>query len=224
LTAIILAAGKGERLSLNIPKQFIKINGKEMVRIAVERMLKLSPKDIILTTPKKYIERTKKLFEGVDKIIIVEGGRTRAESVSRALELVDEDNDVVLIHDGARPFFPIDKTVECIKAAEEYGAATLAVPVKDTIAMSSDHNIVSFPDRNKLWAVQTPQCFKPSIIKKAHELLKKDNFLPTDDTSLIIRYNLSEIKIITGDYYNIKITYPSDLLFAEVIAKKFIDK
>ncbi len=224
LTAIVLAAGKGERLGLNTPKQFIKINGKEMVKIAVERMFKLNPRIIILTTPKDYVERTRKLFEGVNSIKIIEGGKTRAESVLKALELVNEDDEVVLIHDGARPFFPVDKTLRCVRAAEEIGAATLAVPVKDTIAISSDNKIASFPDRSKLWALQTPQCFKAALIKKAHELLKKDNFLPTDDTSLILRYNLSEVKIVEGEHYNIKVTYPVDLAFASVIMEELVNE
>lgn len=224
MIAIILAAGKGERFNLNTPKQFAKINGKEIVKITVERMLKLNPEFIILPTLKDYVEKTESLFKEVNNIKIIEGGKTRAESVSKALKLIEEDDGIVLIHDSVRPFFPISSTMECIKAAERTGAATLAVPVRDTIAAADNHEIVSFLDRNKLWAIQTPQCFRTTLIKKAHELLEKDNFLPTDDTSLILRYKLSEVKIVEGKHYNIKITYPADLTFARIIMKGLISE
>ena len=224
MVAIVLAAGRGERFNSNVPKQLRKINGKEIVRISVERILKLNPRFIILTTLSDYLEKTQKLFEDVDSVKVIEGGKTRAESVSKALELIKETDEIVLIHDSARPFFPIENTKECIKAAKEFGSATLAVPVKDTIAVSNDHEIVSFPDRNKLWAIQTPQCFKAHLIKKAHELLKRENFTPTDDASLILRYNLSKVKIIEGKHFNIKITYPEDLEFARVIMKELMKR
>ena len=148
----------------------------------------------------------------VDRIVI--GGKERQDSVFNALEAM-EKADIVLIHDGARPFISERIIEEGIKYANIYGAAAPGVTPKDTIKIKNEDNIsVDTPDRNTLVAVQTPQCFKYDEIYQCHRKIKEENAIVTDDTSVVERYG-HKVYLYEGDYTNIKITTPEDLILAE---------
>ncbi len=220
MVAIVVAGGIGKRMGKPIPKQFLKINGKEILKITVERISQLRPSLIIVTAPRGFIEKTKELLKGFS-VKVVEGGTTRQESVFKALKNTPSEEKIVLIHDGVRPFFPIDKTLECLEKAREIGAATLALPVKETIAVVQNGKIESIPERSILWTVQTPQCFKKSLILKAHEFASSEGFSNApDDTFLILKYSLSQVGIVEGSEYNIKITHELDLEVARILSPK----
>lgn len=221
--AIILASGNGTRFGSNIPKQFTEICGKTVLERAVEVFEKNKNIDkIIVVITSEYLEKAQNILQNAQfkKIFkLLKGGGTRRESSFLAISSIEELEANVLIHDCARPFVTEEIINDCIKSLEVNNAVGVAIPATDTIIEVENSEIKSVPARDKLWQIQTPQCFRLSLIKKAHEISKNDfNF--TDDCGLIVRYNLAKVKIVKGTVANIKITYPLDYLIAESILKE----
>lgn len=212
---VIVAAGTGSRMNMGINKQFIKLEGKEIIAYTIEKFYNNSNiEDIVVVVKEDESEFLKK--EILDKynfknIKIAYGGKERQDSVYNGLKLLDEKCDVVLIHDGARPFVSdkiIDKSIE---EAKEHKAIVVGVPVKDTIkVIDNDKNIVDTPNRNVLWAVQTPQTFDYNILIDAYKDAFKNKFYGTDDAMLVERIGY-KVKMLEGSYNNIKITTQEDL-------------
>lgn len=148
-------------------------------------------------------------------ISIVSGGIERQHSVYNGLQAVKE-GEIVLIHDGARPFIRLEKIHELVKEAQEHGAAIPAVPMKDTVKKVRNGMAEETVERSSLWAVQTPQAFRVSLVLEAHKRAQEEGYIGTDDASLVERMG-KKVKIVEGDYRNIKLTTPDDLLFAEAI-------
>lgn len=222
ISAIILAGGRGKRIGRDISKQFILVNGKPILYYTIKKFLECKLIDnIVLVLPKDEIQYCKK--EVLDKYSlkvgnIVEGGNERQDSVYNGLKSLNK-TDIVLIHDGARPFPSEDMIKEGVKYAIEYGAAAPGVIPKDTIKI---RDVDSFSketlNRSELVSVQTPQVFKWEIIMKCHEKVKEDNLIVTDDTMVVESYGY-KVYLYNGDYKNIKITTPEDLLLAEYILR-----
>ena len=212
---VIVAAGTGSRMNMGINKQFIKLEGKEIIAYTIEKFYNNSNiEDIVVVVKEDESEFFKK--EILDKynfknIKIAYGGKERQDSVYNGLKLLDEKCDVVLIHDGARPFVSdkiIDKSIE---EAKEHKAIVVGVPVKDTIkVIDNDKNIVDTPNRSVLWAVQTPQTFDDNILIDAYKDAIKNKFYGTDDAMLVERIGY-KVKMLEGSYNNIKITTQEDL-------------
>lgn len=214
--AIILAGGKGKRMGANISKQFIEINEKPIIYYTIKCFEACKSIDeIILVLPKDEVNYFEKnIMERFDLKIskIVEGGKERQDSVYNALNSIDEC-DIVLIHDGARPFVSQSIIEEGIEKAKEYGAAAPGVMPKDTIKVrdSSGFSIKTLR-RDELVAIQTPQCFNFDIIKKCHQKIKEKNIQVTDDTMVVEMFD-NKVYVYDGDYKNIKITTKEDLIF-----------
>ena len=212
---VIVAAGTGSRMNMGINKQFIKLEGKEIIAYTIEKFYNNSNiEDIVVVVKEDESEFFKK--EILDKynfknVKIAYGGNERQDSVYNGLKLLDEKCDVVLIHDGARPFVSdkiIDKSIE---EAKEHKAIVVGVPVKDTIkVIDNDKNIVDTPNRSVLWAVQTPQTFDYNILIDAYKDAFKNKFYGTDDAMLVERIGY-KVKMLEGSYNNIKITTQEDL-------------
>jgi 2-C-methyl-D-erythritol 4-phosphate cytidylyltransferase len=148
---------------------------------------------------------------------IIPGGKERQDSVRAGIEALDRETGLVVIHDAARPFFTVGLIENCIRAAAEEGAATVGVPVKDTVKeVGADGRVMRTCDRNLLWLTQTPQAFRRDIIENAHRAAVRDGYRGTDDTSLVERLGIA-VRMIRGDYGNIKITTPEDLVIAEAL-------
>ena len=218
ISAIVLAGGRGKRMNYHKSKQFIEIKGKPVLVYTLEKFIyNKSIDEVILVLPEDEVayckkEVLQKYSLKVDRIVI--GGKERQDSVFNALEAM-EKADIVLIHDGARPFINEKIIEEGIKYANIYGAAAPGVTPKDTIKIKNEDNIsVDTPDRNTLVAVQTPQCFKYDEIYQCHRKIKEENAIVTDDTSVVERYG-HKVYLYEGDYTNIKITTPEDLILAE---------
>ena len=218
ISAIVLAGGRGKRMNYHKSKQFIEIKGKPVLVYTLEKFIyNKSIDEVILVLPEDEVDYCKKevlqkYSLKVDRIVI--GGKERQDSVFNALEAMEEAN-IVLIHDGARPFISEKIIEEGIKYANIYGAAAPGVTPKDTIKIKNEDNIsVDTPDRNTLVAVQTPQCFKYDEIYQCHRKIKEENAIVTDDTSVVERYG-HKVYLYEGDYTNIKITTPEDLILAE---------
>ena len=214
-SVIIVAAGSGKRMQRNINKQFIKLNEKEIISHTIDAFYKNKNIDEIIVCIKQEEEEffKKQILEKNDfkNIKIAYGGKERQDSVYNGLKLLDEKCDVVLIHDGARPFVS-NKTIDtCIEEAKEHKAIVVGVPVKDTIKVIDDsNNIVDTPNRSVLWAVQTPQTFDYNILLNAYEDAFKSGFYGTDDAMLVERIG-HKVKMVEGSYNNIKITTKEDL-------------
>ena len=212
---VIVAAGTGSRMNMGINKQFIKLKGKEIIAYTIEKFYNNSNiEDIVVVVKEDEAEFfDKEIIEKYNfkNIKIAYGGKERQDSVYNGLKLLDKKCDVVLIHDGARPFVSdkiIDNSIEKVK---EHKAIVVGVPVKDTIkVIDNDKNIVDTPNRSVLWAVQTPQTFSYKILIDAYEDAFKNSFYGTDDAMLVERIGY-KVKMIEGSYNNIKITTQEDL-------------
>lgn len=220
---VIVAAGTGSRMKMGINKQFIKLEGKEIIAYTIEKFYNNSNiEDIVVVVKEDESEFFKK--EILDKynfknIKIAYGGKERQDSVYNGLKSLDKKCDVVLIHDGARPFVS-DKIIDnCIEEVKEHKAIVVGVPVKDTIKIiDNDKNIVDTPNRSVLWAVQTPQTFDYNILIDAYKDAFKSGFYGTDDAMLVERIGY-KVKMVEGSYNNIKITTKEDLSVGSQILK-----
>lgn len=215
---IILASGTGNRYGSDVPKQFVKIAGKTVFEHTVEVFEKAKEIDeiIVVITPdyRHFAEELilKNSYKKVSKLL--NGGDTRKESSSIGIHSICDEEANVIIHDCARPFLSQRIIKDCVKALETYNAVDVAIPSADTIIKVKENIIEKIPERKYLMRGQTPQCFKLSTIKKAHELSKDDtNF--TDDCGLIVKYSLGEVYVVDGEGENIKITYPEDIFMAD---------
>jgi len=148
---------------------------------------------------------------------VIPGGKERQDSVRAGIEALERETELVVIHDAVRPFITVELIENCIRAAAEEGAATVGVPVKDTVKeVGADGRVMRTCDRNLLWLTQTPQAFRRDIIENAHRAAVRDGYRGTDDTSLVERLGIA-VRMIRGDYGNIKITTPEDLVIAEAL-------
>ncbi|WP_160678866.1 2-C-methyl-D-erythritol 4-phosphate cytidylyltransferase [Clostridium sp. C8-1-8] len=223
VSAVIVAGGKGKRMGTDVAKQYINIGGKPILYYAIKAFAECKQIDeIILVTQKDEIQYCKSQI--VEKFnlpvkTIVEAGAERQDSVYNGLNSID-DCDVVLIHDAARPFVTSTIIEKGIKYAEDFGAAAPGVTPKDTIKIKGNDGFsIETPDRNTLFAVQTPQCFKYKMIKDCHEKIRNANIPVTDDTMAFEMF-YNKVFLYEGDYKNIKITTPEDLILAEGFVNK----
>lgn len=215
---IILASGTGSRYKNDIPKQFVKIAGKTILEHTVEIFEKAPDiDDIILVITPEYRHFAEEILvkNNYKKVIkLLNGGETRKESSYIGITSIDDEEANVIIHDCARPFLTQKIIVNCIEALKKYDAIDVAIPATDTIIEVDNDIIKNVPKRANLRLGQTPQCFKLSLIKKAHELAKDSQDF-TDDCGLIIKYNLADVYVVEGSSENIKVTYPSDIFMAD---------
>lgn len=221
--ALVAAAGSGSRFNAEQNKQFLVLDGYPVLALTLLKLSKSSYIDEIVIIARDFeIGTINKLINdfSIKKVSsIISGGKTRQESVYNGLKSIS-DNSVVLIHDGARPFFPDESLKDLISSAKEFGGAALGVLPKDTVAkVDKDGIFKESANRSDLRNMQTPQVFKTDLIKDAHEKAKKENLEFTDDCSLFSYYG-GKCLILDGDYDNIKITVPEDLKIAQLIVKK----
>lgn len=223
-SVIILAGGRGKRMHAGISKQYILLKDKPVLYYTIKKFMECSEVNkIVLVLPKDEIEYCKK--EVIDKYslrvdVITEGGSERQDSVYNGLKKV-QDSDIVLIHDGARPFVTKEIITNGIKYAIKYGCAAPGVMPKDTIKIKDEKSFSkSTPNRSELIAIQTPQVFKTSIITKCHENIKQKKISVTDDTMVAELYG-NKVYLYDGDYKNIKITTPEDLIIGEYLCENY---
>ncbi|HYF81844.1 MAG TPA: 2-C-methyl-D-erythritol 4-phosphate cytidylyltransferase [Clostridia bacterium] len=224
-TAIILAAGKGARMNAGMNKQFIHIKGRPLLAHTLEAFQSCKAIDsIILVAGKDELQLCKEQiidafgFDKVDKL--VEGGSERQQSVYNGILQLDDECEVVVIQDGARPIVPDGIIERCIEGAKAYGAVSAGMPAKETIKILDAEGFVECtPDRGKVWITQTPQAFRPDIIKKAHASAGNEGISGTDDAFLVERMGI-KVKMIESTYENIKVTTPEDIIIAETIMNK----
>ena len=225
-TAVILSAGKGKRMGTDTSKQYLELEGYPVIYYALRTFENSEVDNIILVSGKKDIEYCKK--EIIEKYnfkkvrAVVEGGRERYNSVYegiKAIENTDISTDILLIHDGARAFISEKTISDVIEATKKYKACVVGVRVKDTIKIADCNEYVdTTPDRKNVWQIQTPQAFDFEIIKNAYEyVIDNDIQGVTDDSMVLETYGGYNIKLIEGEYENIKITTPEDMYIGKAI-------
>ncbi|MDA3838137.1 MAG: 2-C-methyl-D-erythritol 4-phosphate cytidylyltransferase [Candidatus Delongbacteria bacterium] len=227
ITAIITAAGSGKRMNSDKRKQYLKLQNKSIIAHTIEVFEKTdSINDIVLVCPEediKFVQNDIVRKNDYQKVILViSGGKERQNSVFNALKKVKcRYDDIVLIHDGVRPFVSETSILNSIEAAIEFGAAVVGVKPKNTTKTLRAGAILETLNRDELFSVQTPQTFQFDIIHNSYEKAFEDNFYSTDDSALVEKY-ADHIQIIPveGDYFNIKITTEEDLVFANAILEK----
>lgn len=221
ITAIIVAAGNGTRMGGEINKVFLPLGQRTVIDYTIEAVSECERIDniVIVTRECDILECMEHISCNNKRTKIVKGGKTRQQSVMCGLAEA-KDSDLVVIHDGARALITPKIINDAIDDAIEFGASAVGVICKDTLKACDDCGFIEKTlDRSKTYLIQTPQIFKPELIKKAHINAKKDGFEGTDDCSLYEKY-IGKIKISNGSYDNIKLTTPDDLAVAEIILRK----
>lgn len=224
-TAIVLAAGKGSRMNSSVSKQFMELEGFPLVYYALRAFEQSMVDDIILVTGQQEIEYCrKKIVENyqLKKVSsITAGGKERYLSVYNGLCAV-RDADIVLIHDGARPFVTDEIIERTVHAAVRYGSGIAAVRAKDTVKLvNEEHFTVQTPPRDRIWMMQTPQAFSYEKIRLAYETVLEQHLSQLTDDAMVLETALHEpAKIVEGSYRNIKVTTPEDMEIASVFCRK----
>jgi 2-C-methyl-D-erythritol 4-phosphate cytidylyltransferase len=215
--AVVVAAGRGNRMRGTDNKPYLLIAGRPVLAYTLEAFERCAAVEtVILVAAPGEESRAAELVkrERFRKVkAIVPGGAERQDSVAAGLEVLDTEG--VLVHDAARPLVTPQQIAACCEAAEQHGASALAVPVKDTVKVTDGGMIVSTPDRATLCAVQTPQAFRRVELIEAHRLAREAGAAATDDAMLLERLG-RVVAAVPGDYTNLKITTPEDLLIAEL--------
>ncbi len=224
IKAIVLSAGKGTRMNMNISKQYIEVLGFPVLYYTLKAFEDADVDEIIITTGKDDVDFVKNDIVNkynISKIThVVPGGKERYDSVMEGLNYV-EDDDYVLIHDGARPLIKKDTINNIIREVKEKSAVIAAVPVKDTIKIVENGVAISTPDRRKLYQIQTPQAFRGEIIKNAYkEMVKIKDTTITDDSMVVEKYSEYRVSVVESDYTNIKITTKEDIDIMKTFLKK----
>ncbi len=215
--AIVLAGGKGTRLNPSVKKQYIKLNGEDILKYTLQKFNEIEfVNNIIVVCDESEVDYIKSYgCKGVTKFAFP--GEERMFSVNNALKLVEEDTDVVIVHDGVRPFFSVEKIEPLIVNAFEKGGAIYAVKSTDTIKKVLNNEVIETVDRSNLYNIQTPQAFSRSLLKESYKKALEKNLLCTDDSMVIENFSDIKIQIIESDYENIKITTKIDLEIAKAI-------
>ena len=216
-SAIVVAAGSGARAGG--PKQWRSLAGKPVVRWSVEALLAAGARQVAIAIPPGASAEADAALAGLEGWLAVEGGATRAESVRAALAAITGDEDeIVLIHDAARPLLSADVIARVIEAARETGAALPALPVADTIKAADESLVSATRPRDGLWRAQTPQGFRRSVLEAAWAAWPGDR-APTDDTEVVEAAG-APVRVVPGDPRLLKLTYPEDFTMAEALVPR----
>ena len=227
-SAVIPAAGTGIRMGTKTIKQFLKLGEKEIIAYTIQKFEQCNQVDeIVLVTARDTMDLLTNIVkrEGFQKVsAIVEGGKERQNSVYEGICAVSERAEIITVHDGVRPFVKVEDIAKTIITAQQKGACVLGVKAKDTVKICNVENqIVTTPERNFVWYIQTPQTFQKELLIKAFERAEKENFIGTDESVLVERDGTT-VFVVEGSYENIKITTPDDIIIGEAYLKKEREK
>ncbi|MFA8342291.1 MAG: 2-C-methyl-D-erythritol 4-phosphate cytidylyltransferase [Rhodothermaceae bacterium] len=217
--AIIPSGGTGSRTGMNIPKQYVVVKGKELIAYTIEKFQKCENIDeIIIAAQPEYFEllndiKVKYNFTKLTKI--VEGGKERQDSVFNAFSSINfsSEQDLVAVHDAARPLIPVDVINKAVETAKIEKSAVVAIKARDTL-FKGEQTVEGFIDRKSVYYVQTPQIFNKEIFQNAAEKAKKENFYGTDE-SMLVKSAGYEVNIVEGNSLNFKVTTKEDLFIFE---------
>ena len=230
--AAILAGGIGSRMGeTDTPKQFLTLGDKPVIVHTIEKFAINSKFDkIIVLSPKNFINYTndliKEYFGDNNNIVVLEGGKTRNDTLINAIEYINDnfdidDDSIIVTHDSVRPFVTHRIIEDNIKAAKEFGACDTVVPATDTIVESVDSKLIkNIPIRDNYYQGQTPQSFKVNKLSELiNSLSESESNILTDACKIFVLKN-EDVYLVDGEITNIKITYPYDLKLANTILKE----
>lgn len=221
VSAVLLAGGIGTRMNSEVPKQYLMLGDKAIARYSFD-CLCLIPEisEIVVVCEEPHRSLFNKVIPDID-VSFAEPGSRRQDSVYNGCQAIISNPDLICIHDAARPFINRHLVKRVLDAADEYGAATAAMPIKFTVKEADEEQIVvNTPDRSTVWEIQTPQVLNPKIIEKGFDHVNNQGVTVTDDVSLAEQIG-APVKLVFGDYNNLKITTPEDLSIAEEILKNY---
>ena len=220
-SAIILAGGSGKRMGGDIPKQYLPLAGKPLLYYPLNTFEHSAVDEIILVVApgeedycrREFVDR----YQFTKVTAIVAGGAERYDSVYNGLQYAT--GDYVLVHDGARAFVTTEIIENTMREVEKCHACVVGVPVKDTIKqVDSVGNVTATPDRNTLWTVQTPQAFARDLLVSSYKKILDQKMTDiTDDAMIVERAGNGPVKLVMGNYENIKVTTPEDMVYGEAI-------
>ena len=220
--AIIPAAGRGKRIGAPVPKQFLEIQGEPLLHytLTVFAYCKLLSY-VVLVMPRADVDKVGKDWLNKYEIVreVVVGGEQRQDSVYNGFNSLEETTDIVVVHDGVRPFTTPQMITATVEGAQQYGAAITAIPVSDTVKQVVDGFVKQTIPREGLWRVQTPQAFQYGLLQKAFKKAKEDSYYGTDEGALI-EYLGKGVRIVPGSELNIKITRKEDLALGESLLSR----
>lgn len=224
VNGVIVAAGEGKRMGANVPKPLLSLGGQPVILHVLRRFAASQVRKLVLVTLEPDISKYQELVRSDSQLgglefVFQRGGLRRQDSVRHGLTRLDPDCEVVVIHDGARPFVAPEIIDRCVEAAYREGAVVVGVPVSDTVkVVSSSRRVKETPPRDSLWEIQTPQAFQTEIIREAFRQAALKDTDVTDDATLVERLGRS-VSVLEGGRTNIKITVPEDLLLAEALLR-----
>lgn len=223
---ILLAAGQGKRMGASRNKILLHLMGTPVISYPLSTFMNdPACKHIILVTQQDEQELLRDLLKKGKKrkhcpVTIVVGGSERQYSVYNGLQALMDVNNIVMVHDGARPFVTLSQLKMLHKKVRETRTAILGVPVKDTIKRVINGTVQETIPRETLWQIQTPQVFYGNELLAAHEKANAEDFLGTDEASLMEKYSDLPVSMVLGSYENIKLTTPEDMLIGEAMVKR----
>lgn len=224
-TAIVLAAGDSRRMGGDTAKTYLPIGGRPLVLRTLDRMFSAASVDeVVLVVAGDRITQCESMLRADPVLrdrrwILQAGGVTRQQSAKCGLERVESAAEIVIIHDGARPFVSAGLIDRCVEVAAERDAVVVGLPVRDTIkVVSEDHWIQTTPERSSLWEIQTPQVFKRELIVAAHQRAERESAQVTDDAMVVERLGIP-VYVLEGEQTNFKITVPDDVWLAEALIR-----
>jgi len=215
--AIIPAAGRGKRIGASVPKQFLEIQGRPLLHHTLTVFASCKLIDyVVLVMPRADVDEMGEDWLNKYEIVreVVVGGEQRQDSVYNGFNSLEKATDIVVVHDGVRPFTTPQMITATVEAAQQHGAAITAIPVSDTVKQAADGFVKQTVSRDGLWRVQTPQAFQCGLLQQAFKKAKKDSYYGTDEGSLV-EYLGERVKIVPGSELNIKITRKEDLVLGE---------
>lgn len=217
ISVILLAGGKGTRMGSETPKQFLSLNHYPIARYSFDLFLQIDAvQEIVVVCHESYHHHFQTALK---PIIFADPGERRQDSVFNGLQKVSTKAPFVCVHDAARPFIKRSFVEKAIEEAYNLGAAAIGMPVKHTVKLSyADGLVEATPDRTKVWEIHTPQVIKKEWLVEGFAYAQKKQLTVTDDVSLVELLG-KPVKLVQGDYTNIKITTPEDLVFAEMMLK-----
>jgi 2-C-methyl-D-erythritol 4-phosphate cytidylyltransferase len=219
-SAIVVAAGSGVRLGLDMPKAFVRLGEQTIVSYSLRTLSRIADVvEIVMAVPTAMREAARAEAEKAGLEIPVKlapGGAKRQDSVRIALELTSVASELVIVHDAARPFANAQLFEACLRAAARAGAAIAAIPVADTLKRVEQGAITATVKRSDLYQAQTPQVFRRSLLVQAHDFAWRERIAATDDANLVEQSG-GRVEIVEGSAFNLKITTPADLKLAEAL-------
>lgn len=226
---VVLAGGKGTRMgNVEKPKQFMEIGGKPIIVHTIEKfVVNTEFEQILVLSPKQWIKHTQDLIRKYipmnDRVVVIEGGVTRNETIMNAISYIDKEgklnaDTIIVTHDSVRPFVTHRILEENIRYAKEFGACDTVIPATDTIVESKDHQLITtIPDRSTMYQGQTPQSFKALHLRDLYQSLTEQEKEILTDACKILVIKGEKVHLVEGEESNIKITYPYDMRVAEAL-------